>query len=99
MKNHKLRSGAIAIAVMLAVGASTAIAQGAQAWRERTVVPIASGEWTGARLADGQPDVQGHWSNTIGNHNNFTVRKEATTVRRVEGRGSGASARTARRAG
>jgi hypothetical protein len=24
------------------------------------------------RLADGQPDVQGHWSNTIGNHNNFT---------------------------
>jgi hypothetical protein len=26
----------------------------------------------GARLADGQPDVQGHWSNTIGNHNNFT---------------------------
>ena len=21
---------------------------------------------------DGQPDVQGHWSNTIGNHNNFT---------------------------
>ncbi len=71
MTNHRLRSGAIAIAVM-AVGASTAIAQGAQAWRERTVVPIASVEWTGARLADGQPDVQGHWSNTIGNHNSFT---------------------------
>ena len=35
-------------------------------------MPIASVEWTGARLADGQPDVQGHWSNTIGNHNNFT---------------------------
>jgi hypothetical protein len=33
---------------------------------------IASGKWTGARLADGQPDVQGHWSNTIANHNNFT---------------------------
>ena len=26
----------------------------------------------GARLADGQPDVAGHWSNTIGNHNNLT---------------------------
>jgi hypothetical protein len=39
---------------------------------ERTVVPIASGPWTGARLRDGQPDVQGHWSNTIANHSNFT---------------------------
>ncbi|HEY0907079.1 MAG TPA: hypothetical protein VGE17_07745 [Methylophilus sp.] len=33
---------------------------------------IASGKWTGAKLKDGQPDVQGHWSNTIANHNNFT---------------------------
>jgi hypothetical protein len=33
---------------------------------------IASGKWTGARTVDGQPDVQGHWSNTIGNHNNWT---------------------------
>lgn len=33
---------------------------------------IASGKWTGKRLADGQPDVAGHWSNTIANHNNFT---------------------------
>jgi len=33
---------------------------------------IESGEWQGPRLPDGQPDVQGHWSNTIGNHNNFT---------------------------
>lgn len=37
-----------------------------------TVPVIASGEWTGKRLPDGQPDVQGHWSNTIANHNNFT---------------------------
>lgn len=37
------------------------------------IVPvIASGEWRGPRLPDGQPDVQGHWSNTIANHNNFT---------------------------
>jgi hypothetical protein len=33
---------------------------------------IASGSWTGNRLADGQPDVSGDWSNTIANHNNFT---------------------------
>lgn len=40
--------------------------------RETTVTPIASGKWTGKRLPDGQPDVQGHWSNTIANHNNWT---------------------------
>lgn len=43
-----------------------------QQWRERTVVKTTSGEWNGPRLADGQPDVEGHWSNTIGNHNNLT---------------------------
>lgn len=40
--------------------------------RETKIIPIASGEWTGPRLRDGQPDVQGHWSNTIANHNNLT---------------------------
>jgi hypothetical protein len=40
--------------------------------RETTVKPIASGQWSGKRLSDGQPDVQGHWSNTIANHNNWT---------------------------
>jgi len=49
-----------------------AFAQGAAGFRERTVLVITAGEWTGPRLPDGQPDVQGHWSNTIGNHNNFT---------------------------
>jgi len=38
----------------------------------REVRPIAAGEWAGARLADGQPDVAGFWSNTISNHSNFT---------------------------
>ena len=71
MENHTLRNGAIAVAA-LAVGISAAFAQGAPGWRERSVVVVTSGEWRGARLADGQPDVQGHWSNTIGNHNNFT---------------------------
>jgi hypothetical protein len=37
-----------------------------------TVPDLSSGEWQGARLPDGQPDVQGHWSNTIANHNSFT---------------------------
>lgn len=39
---------------------------------EKTITPIPSGKWTGHRLADGQPDIQGDWSNTIGNHDNFT---------------------------
>jgi hypothetical protein len=40
--------------------------------REKSFPQIASGEWRGARLSDGQPDVQGQWSNTIANHNNLT---------------------------
>lgn len=40
--------------------------------RETRYPQIAEGPWTGARLPDGQPDVQGQWSNTIANHNNFT---------------------------
>jgi hypothetical protein len=40
--------------------------------REKTVPKIESGKWTGPRLSDGQPDIQGHWSNTISNHSNFT---------------------------
>lgn len=39
---------------------------------QKDVPVIASGGWTGARLADGQPDVSGFWSNTISNHSNFT---------------------------
>jgi hypothetical protein len=46
--------------------------QGGGISNEKTVPVIASGKWTGKRLADGQPDVAGHWSNTIANHNNFT---------------------------
>jgi hypothetical protein len=60
-----------AAAAILAIPAIAA-AQGAQQWRERTVAKIPREEWTGPRLPDGQPDVQGHWSNTVGNHNNFT---------------------------
>jgi hypothetical protein len=39
---------------------------------ENTVPVIGSGPWKGHHLEDGQPDVEGHWSNTIANHNNWT---------------------------
>jgi hypothetical protein len=34
--------------------------------------PAPQGAWEGPRLADGQPDIQGFYSNTISNHSNFT---------------------------
>jgi len=40
-------------------------------WSKEVPV-ISSGAWNGPRLPDGQPDVQGFWSNTISNHSNFT---------------------------
>ncbi|MFL9710901.1 hypothetical protein [Methylobacillus sp. Pita1] len=40
--------------------------------QESSFPKIASGKWTGPVLPDGQPNVQGFWSNTIANHNNFT---------------------------
>ncbi len=39
---------------------------------ETSFPAIESGPWTGKRTPDGQPDVGGDWSNTVGNHNNFT---------------------------
>jgi len=39
--------------------------------REKSFLKIASGKWTGPKLADGQPDISGQWSNTIANHGNF----------------------------
>ena len=39
---------------------------------EKTVPKIVSGPWNGPRLPDGQPDVAGYWSNTIGFHFNLT---------------------------
>jgi len=67
----------IAIAALMTVPAlacvHTAAAQeGGGRTRETSFPPIDSGKWHGKRLRDGQPDIEGHWSNTIGNHNNFT---------------------------
>ncbi len=58
-----------AAAGALAFAPALASAQGR--W-ENTVVRVERGEWNGPRLADGQPDIEGHWSNTIANHDNFT---------------------------
>lgn len=51
----------------LASGAADAQTQ----W-DTTFEKVERGEWPGPRLPDGQPDIQGHWSNTIANQNNFT---------------------------
>src|SRR5579863_7547762 len=66
MKNRLILLG------VLAIGPITGSGQGLRGWRETSFVPTPKGEWTGARLSDEQPDVSGHWSNTIGNHNNLT---------------------------
>lgn len=50
----------------------TAAPAGGGIANEKKFDPIASGKWTGPRTADGQPNISGHWSNTIANHNNFT---------------------------
>ena len=65
---------ALSLGVSSAQGQEQPVRQagGERIQRENTVVPIASGKWAGKRLSDGQPDVQGHWSNTIANHNNWT---------------------------
>jgi hypothetical protein len=56
----------------LALAPNIAFAQDMRGWRETAFVPTPQGEWNGPRLPDGQPDISGHWSNTIGNHNNLT---------------------------
>jgi hypothetical protein len=52
--------------VFAAAGASAQIR-----WTS-TVTVVPEGVWSGKRLADGQPDVEGVWSNDIANHDNFT---------------------------
>ncbi|GGY71767.1 hypothetical protein GCM10011613_15800 [Cellvibrio zantedeschiae] len=64
------------IAGLLAIGSASAFAQEDRASfpkfeRENYVYKVEQGKWTGPKLSDGQPDVQGQWSNTIGNHNNL----------------------------
>ena len=93
MRNF-LQAAALLAALVMASG--TARAQGMRGWRETSFVPTPKGEWTGPRLPDGQPDVSGHWSNTVGNHNNLTDPQgpqggddEAAPSGRGGGRGGG----------
>lgn len=64
----RARIGRLVAAGLVVVPAAV---QGQTRW-ETEVFVAEPGEWTGPRLPDGQPDVQGHWSNTIANHNNLT---------------------------
>lgn len=61
-------SASLATLALLAAGSASAQTQ----WREPQVYRVQQEQWQGARLADGQPDIQGHWSNTISNQNNLT---------------------------
>jgi hypothetical protein len=66
---YRIELRLVAAAVALAV--APAMAAGQSRW-ETSVTTVERGDWTGPRLPDGQPDIEGHWSNTIGNHDNFT---------------------------
>src|SRR4051812_41237948 len=63
--------GVALAATLLSAGVK---AQRQDAWREKTVTVVPEGPWTGSKTSDGQPDVSGHWSNTIGNHNSLEGR-------------------------
>lgn len=69
VKVFERRKVAYLAPLLLMVAAESLFAQ--NLWQS-TFEVVPSGEWTGPRLADGQPDVQGHWSNTVGNQDNFT---------------------------
>jgi hypothetical protein len=58
-------------AIVLASSSAFVFAQRSE-FRESTIHVVASGPWNGPTLADGQPAIEGHWSNSIGNHNDFT---------------------------
>jgi hypothetical protein len=74
---HRFSSISLGVAVAWFSSALTAQELAREAdFREATIHVVAPGAWSGATLADGQPDVQGHWSNTIGNHNDFTGNKK-----------------------
>ena len=75
--NNRIRMRFAVLLSALAVWPFAAMAQQPAAqgevirW-EKTVPVIESGKWKGKRLADGQPDVEGNWANTIANQNSWT---------------------------
>jgi hypothetical protein len=71
-KQHPTRSRLALALLLLATGGSQLASAQPDGFREAQIHQVAAGAWNGPRLVDGQPDVQGHWSNTVGNHNDFT---------------------------
>ncbi len=74
---HHHANVAVAVkALLLAAVCSTAttkvLAAEQDEFREKSIRIVESGAWQGPVLADGQPAIEGQWSNTIGNHNDFT---------------------------
>jgi hypothetical protein len=61
-----------ALTAILVAGTTNGVFAQQNEFRENTIHQVAAGAWNGPRLADGQPAIEGHWSNTIGNHNDFT---------------------------
>lgn len=77
MKLHLDTSTAFLIILLSASAASTVYAQSSAATSsaapvDKSHAKIASGKWTGPKLADGQPDIGGHWSPAFGSYLNFT---------------------------
>ena len=70
--SNATRGARLALLGVAVLTPALVLTQGSAQFRERRAVVTPSGPWTGARLPDGQPDVEGFWSNTIGNHNNLT---------------------------
>ncbi len=86
-----MHRGITVLAVLLL--ARAAIAQSPQAAqgeggrvaRETSYPQIAEGKWPGKHLRDGQPDVEGFYSNTVGNHNSWANPPEGAPVADREG--------------
>ncbi|HEX6996350.1 MAG TPA: hypothetical protein VF339_19625 [Gammaproteobacteria bacterium] len=90
---NETRTGGARIGRLIAAGlVLLPAAAPAQSRWETEVFVVEPGEWTGPRLPDGQPDVQGHWSNTIGNHNNLTDPQGGIPGDVARPRGGGAAA-------
>jgi len=60
------------VALAAAAMAAEPTGTGQRFTREISFPLIAEGKWPGRQLRDGQPDVEGFYSNTIGNHSNWT---------------------------
>jgi len=74
MRSRITTLAALVVAVVAQAPLAQAQAQqddGGRIARETSYPLIAEGRWPGKRLRDGQPDVEGFYSNTIGNHGNW----------------------------